>query len=331
MNVLFHPLDPNDRARLDAVYDLRVEASRVDTGHLPPPCPADFEGSVRVPPPATEVEEWVAHDERDTPVASLRLEFPREENLDTVTASVLVVHPASRRRGVGRRVLDFARDRAAAARRGRILTVADSTADGRPSTGPGFAEAAGAKRVMTLTHLRLLVGDAPPPAAVPAGLTARFWGSRVPEDLVAEAARLEATLSQDAPTGDLRQEPQPAAVERIRDFERMRLARGRRAHQCALLDTASGRLVAWTALSMTRAAPDNALQAVTVVDPSRRGLGLGRLVKSHNLARCLRTEPALAHVDTWNATGNEHMIRINRDFGFRPAGERWVWELDTAR
>ncbi|MFE7480811.1 GNAT family N-acetyltransferase [Streptomyces sp. NPDC057552] len=354
-------MGPDDVRAGDDVFDLRVLAHKTDTPQLPPPCRADFDGSVRVAPPATVTEEWAGYDEELRCVVSIRLEFPVEENLDTCMAPVLVVHPAFRRRGHGRRAVAFARERAAARGRSRLVLVSDSgeagssgsdgsgeggdgSEDGSGGSGTGssgvggsgdggaasaIAAALGAREIMRLTHLRLAVADAPAPWPAPDGLTVRHWGSTVPDDLVHEAARLESTLSQDAPTGDLGWEPQPAHISRIRDFERMRIARGRRAHQCGILDGATGRMVAWTALSMTTANPDNALQAVTVVDPAYRGRDLGRLVKALNLAHCRAAEPGLTHVDSWNAEANVHMRRVNADFGFREAGARHMWETSV--
>ncbi|MET8748597.1 GNAT family N-acetyltransferase [Streptomyces sp. NPDC004667] len=329
------PLDPADRDAVDDVFELRTLVHRADTPHLPAPCPADFVGSLMVPPPATRVEEWAGRDAAGRCVASVRLEFPQEENTGMVAAAVLAVHPALRRQGAGRRLVGFVRERAEAARRSRILFTADSGPSGQAGGGAvpahGLAAAVGARPVWTLDHLRLDIADAPPPRPLPESMSVRYWGSEVPEELVEQAARLEAALSATAPAGDPGREPQPAAISRIRDFERMRTTRGRRAHQCAVLDDTTGRMAAWTALSMTRANPDNALQAITIVDPAHRGRGLGRQVKAYNLARARAAETRLAHVDTWNASGNAHMLRVNADFGFVPAGVRWAWELSTAR
>jgi GNAT superfamily N-acetyltransferase len=79
---------------------------------------------------------------------------------------------------------------------------------------------------------------------------------------------------------------------------------------------------------MTTSDPTAALQAVTVVDPGHRGHGLGRLVKALNLRYARGHEARLRTIDTWNASGNAHMRRINEDFGFRPAGSRRMWEVD---
>ncbi|MFE7772975.1 hypothetical protein ACFU5O_03570 [Streptomyces sp. NPDC057445] len=331
MNPVFTELDPYHGDHIDAVFSLRTEAAREDTPWLPAPCRADLAGSVRVPPPATRVEEWLVTEDggAGAAVASLRLEFPTEENIASVTAAVLVVRPGLRRRGVGRAVMEFAGARGKLDGRSRLLLCADAAAGaGEAVPGAAFVEALGARAVMTLDHLRLNVADAPATAPLPDGYASRTWGSTVPEDLVAEAVRLEATLSADAPTGDLDWEPQPAAISRIRDFERMRIARGRRAHQTGVSHQGTGRLVAWSAVSMTTANPDNALQAVTVVDPDHRGHGLGRLVKALNLGHVRASEPQLRTIDTWNSSGNVHMRRINEEFGFRPAGSRRMWELD---
>ncbi|WP_143660051.1 GNAT family N-acetyltransferase [Streptomyces sp. WZ.A104] len=329
MTESFAPVTPSDRRAVDDVHRLRLAAQAADTPHLPPPCPADLEGSLAVPPPATAIEEWAAYSADRTCVASVRLEFPLEENDNAVTAAVFLVHPAFRRRGVGTRAAEFVRDRATAHGRSRILLAADAGPGDRsaPPAQRCFAQALGARPLATFPHLRLLVDAAPRTEPVPEPLRLRFWGSTVPEDLVAQAARLEATLSADAPTGRLEWAPQPSAVARIRDFERMRIARGRRAYQCGIIDARSGRMAAWTALSMTRANPDNALQAVTVVDPAYRGRRLGLLVKQHNLAACRAAERGLAQVDTWNSAENAHMLRINAAFGFTHAGTRSMWEL----
>ncbi|MER5433731.1 GNAT family N-acetyltransferase [Streptomyces sp. NPDC002588] len=317
---------------IEDVHALRVAAHAADTPHLPRPCFADFEGSLAVRPPATEVEEWAVYDGGEC-VACARLEFPQEENTGTATAAVFLVHPAGRGRGWGGRLAAFARRRAEAHDCFRVLLVADA-ADAAHASGEQtaasaqrFADRIGARLVSVQHHLRLDVGQAPRPEPVRGPLRLRFWASTVPGDLVADAARLEAALSADAPTGGLDREPQPAAVSRIRDFERMRAARRRRAYQCGVVDDGTGRMVAWTGLSMTRTNPDNALQAVTVVDRAYRGRGLGRLVKAHNLAVCRAGEPRLTHVDTWNAEENVHMLRINSEFGYRRIGARLMWVI----
>ncbi|MCI0384109.1 GNAT family N-acetyltransferase [Streptomyces sp. CNQ085] len=332
MKISLTAVDPADRRAVGDVHGLRLAGHAADLPHLPPPCPADLEGSLSVAPPATGIEEWAAYDADGHCVASLRLEFPLEENSGTVTASVLLVHPAFRGQGVGARVAELVRERATAHGRSRILLVGDA-GPGDPAATPGhrFATGLGARHLASFQHLRLHVDAAPAPAPLPEPLSLRFWGSTVPDDLVVQAARLEATLSSDAPTGQLGWEPQPSAVSRIRDFERMRIARGRRAYQCGIIDTRTGQMAAWTALSMTRSNPDNALQAVTVVDPAYRGRGLGLLVKAHNLAVCRAAEPRLAQVDTWNASDNAHMLRINAGFGFAHAGTRSMWELSIRR
>ncbi|MFJ4845560.1 GNAT family N-acetyltransferase [Streptomyces sp. NPDC088733] len=326
MTPAFTRVDGGAGRVVEDVHALRVAAHAADTPHLPRPCLTDFEGSLAVGPPATEVEEWAVYDGGEC-VACARLEFPQEENTATATAAVFVVHPAWRGRGWGGRLAAFVRRHAAARHCSRVLLAADTADPAAPTHH--FGDRIGARMVAVLHHLRLDVAQAPRPEPLRGPLRLRFWGSAVPGDLVAEAARLEAVLSADAPTGGLDREPQAAAVSRIRDFERMRAARGRRAYQCGVVDGGTGRMAAWTGLSMTRTNPDNALQAVTVVDPAYRGAGLGRLVKAHNLAACRAAEPRLTHVDTWNAQENAHMLRINTEFGYRRVGARQMWLMSA--
>lgn len=328
--------DPTDTADVDALHALRTAVAEAGPPYHPRPCRADLAGSLRVPPPATATEEWTAH-EGQLLVGSLRLEFPTEENTDTALAAVLEVHPAARRRGIGRALHDHAVRRARARGRRQLLAPADEPLDTAPDR-PSFAAALGARPSMVTTHARLEL-TAPGPADDHAELLAAAWqhardyrlvqwGTTVPADLLADAAALEGTLGADARLGAADAEPQPPDTARIRDFERMRLARGRRAYQTGLQDPARGRLVAWSVLSLTQGQPAAALQAITVVHPAHRGRRLGVVAKLENLRHCREREPDLRAVDTWVADGNPHMRRINRELGYQPRDRRVVWQRD---
>jgi GNAT superfamily N-acetyltransferase len=67
---------------------------------------------------------------------------------------------------------------------------------------------------------------------------------------------------------------------------------------------------------------DFALQADTCVVPAHRGRRLGMWLKTTMLQWLLAEEPRLLGITAWNASANEHMLRINVELGFRPA-ERW--------
>lgn len=321
---------PHDRNLLDAVFALRTHAAVVDTPHLPSPCRADFEGSLAVPPPATEVEEWLvcSGEGPSHPVASLRLEIPEQEDTSTVSAPHLAVRPDLRRMGIGRQVTEFAWARARLRDRSRVLFSAEDRTGAGLLPAHHLARVIGARPEVPLDHLRLDVTVAAAPAPVPEGCAIRLWGNAVPDDLVAEAARLEAALSSGATTEDtFGREPGPAAVTRIRHFERMRTARGIRAYQAGIRHEHTGRLLAWSAVFMTTANPDNALQAVTVVDREHRRLGFGRLVRLHSLASARSCESQLRTVDTWNTSCNVFIRRLDEQLGFRAVGTRYVWEL----
>lgn len=331
----FARIDPADEEVVAHWFALRTAAARADLPAHPAPCHADLLGSLRVAPPATAVEEWAARDGGRL-VGTLRMEYPTEENTGAATAETLVVHPHERGRGIGRALHAFAVEQARSHDRGRLVATTDEALQG-PSAAGRFAAAVGASRVATLDHYQLALEEsgAEDRARIletartrAAGYELTQWHTTVPDELLRDAAALQATLSESAPTGALEWEPQPADTARIRDFETMRIARGRRAYQTGVLDTRTGRLVAWSALSMTGGNPDSALQAVTVVHPAHRGRALGTVVKLANLDHIRREEPRLRSIDTWNAQDNVHMVRINRELGFRPVDRRVIWQQE---
>ncbi|WP_392673761.1 hypothetical protein [Streptomyces sp. LN785] len=314
---------------MDSLFALRTVAAEADTPHLPAPCRTDLVGSLAVAPPATEVEEWLVSSSRGVshPVATLRLEFPMEEEASTVSVPHLAVRPDLRRMGIGRRVTEFAWARARLRDRRRVLFAAEAGTDSGLLPAHHLARIIGARPAMLFDHHRLDVRLAPPPAVVPADYTMRFWGNAVPEGLLAEAARLDATLSPEVPAGGVGRTPRTASVLRVRGLEQMRIARGRRAYQAGVWHVPTSRLVAWSAVSMTSSDSEHGLQAVTVVDPAHRLLGFERLVRAYNLASVRASEAAFRTLDVWYDADDVQLRRVNEEFGFRSVGTRYLWEL----
>ena len=90
----------------------------------------------------------------------------------------------------------------------------------------------------------------------------------------------------------------------------------------------SGELAAWTHIAFEADQTHHAWQEITLVHPGHRGRRLGMLVKLENLLAAIADEPALRHIDTWNAAENTHMIAINEAMGFRPV-DAWVsWQQE---
>lgn len=116
-------------------------------------------------------------------------------------------------------------------------------------------------------------------------------------------------------------------ADRIRGRERALDARGVRRYNAGAVHEASGRLAAWSMLSLDANTTRHAWQQITIVDPDHRGHRLGLFTKIENLEHALAHEPGLRTIDTYNAAENAHMIAINEQLGFRPAAGSTDWQL----
>ncbi|NJP31527.1 GNAT family N-acetyltransferase [Micromonospora thermarum] len=337
MSIAVTPYDAADPAAIDEAHRIAVAVTTVDLPDFPVPTRDEFAAYARHPMPGYVVTRALA---RLGGVAAGHLEvrFPQLDN--TGNASVnLTVHPEHRRRGVGRALLAYAVEVAREHGRKRLYcdtVVALPDGPARPEAGGAFAAAAGAHAALAEVRRRLDVTALDHAAldALLAGARARSTGYRtvgwhgpVPEEYVADVARLESRMNTDAPIGDLTLEAENIDAGRIRATEEALAARGRRTYHYGAVEEASGRLVAWTMVDVSPGSPWHAWQQTTIVDPDHRGHRLGLLVKIENLRYALANEPQLRAVDTWNAAVNEHMIQINEQMGFRPVDGWTDWQL----
>jgi hypothetical protein len=149
-----------------------------------------------------------------------------------------------------------------------------------------------------------------------------------PDDTVGEVAALNAAMA-DAPR-EAGQEAQTWDAARVRLDERRVAAMGLRAHVVAARGPGGGELAALTQVCVDPAIPEWGFQELTAVARPHRGHRLGLLVKLDMLGLLAAREPQVTRIDTGNADGNQHMIAINDQLGFRVSG-RWLsWELDVA-
>ena len=105
-------LDPGDADRIRACFRVFRAAERVDEPEGPWLTERPFGGWLTVGWGGDPREIWLVLD-RDSVVGWYRLELPDKENSDQASLD-LVVHPAQRRRGLGRGLLRHAAARAAA-------------------------------------------------------------------------------------------------------------------------------------------------------------------------------------------------------------------------
>lgn len=329
-------LDADDLADVEASYLIEVAANAVDVPDFPEPSRRRHAVSLRVPRSGSRHAYWLARLGGE-PVGYLSMMFPILDNLDNAEAE-LVVHPAHRRRGVGRALYRQAVEGARAEGRRMIMAASVESLPGGPPRNPvgsAFARAMGAQAALTDVRRRLDVADVVPTVHddLLAGAWSRAtgyslvrWTNTVPEEYVHDVARLDSRLVTDAPMGDLAWEPERIDAERIRIGEGIREQYGTRVYSTGARHDATGRLVALTALSLEHGIHHHAWQQITLVDPPHRGHRLGTLIKIENLRYALAAEPGLEVIDTWNAAVNDHMILINEAMGFRPV-DAWInWQ-----
>ncbi|MFD2767620.1 GNAT family N-acetyltransferase [Micromonospora eburnea] len=336
MGITTVPFDAADSAALDEAYQIGAAAERADVPDFPPFCRQRFIVGARHPWPGIVQCRALARLD-GVPAGYLALSLPQLDNTDNADLE-LRVHPAYRRRGVGRALHEYGLRLLREHGRKRVVGMTVSALPGgvaRSAAGDAFAAAVGARPVLGNVRRRLdtgqldhaaLAGLAAEAQVSAAGYRTVRWRGDTPEEYAADVAYLDGRLLADAPIGDLEWEPERIDVERLRATERTLNARGRRRYHHGMVHEASGRLVAWTLIDLAPSTDWHAWQQITIVDPEHRGHRLGLLAKIENLRYVLHHEPALRVIDTWNAAENRHMIAINEQLGFRPVDAWTNWQ-----
>lgn len=326
------PLTADDAAGIEARYLLLRAAYDVD---LPadPLSRVDVTSELAFAFPGARRTQVLARLDGEV-VASGVLGLPQLDNTGSAMVDV-VVHPAHRRRGIGRQVLDHLVGLARAADRVRVLAevqIGPADPDGPPTPGAAFAAAAGAAQVLVDVRRRLdltRVDDARLDALLAAaeahspGYHVVRWSRVAPDALVDGLVTLESRMSIDPPMGDMAWEPEHHDTARWRAAEVAAIGRQRTSYGAAVVHDATGDVAGYTMCALDADVPEHAWQWATIVLPDHRGHRLGLRLKADMLRR-LRTElPDLRTFDTWNAADNTHMIAVNAELGFEPL-DRWA-------
>jgi GNAT superfamily N-acetyltransferase len=262
------------------------------------------------------------------PAGTVTLDLPTRDNLSVANLDV-IVHPALRRRGLGRWLLDWGIAEAQRLDRSRIWLQVPGPLDG---TAPGerLMREIGAKpaldecrRLLDLHSTALL-----DPSPVAAGYRMEQWVDRTPDELVDDVAYLNGRMSTDAPLGDMTMEPEVWDADRVREKEALGRATNRLHLLTAAVHEATGDVAGLTAISVSRSRPVVGYQWETIVDPAHRGHRLGLALKTWNHHQLADRSPGTRYVNTWNADSNSFMVSVNELCGFRLM-ERWTeYQLD---
>lgn len=347
------PGDPRVGSLARVFDDLEREELGPDA--VPEP-PGHLETSWRTP--AGRRIGWVAVAGEEVVGAAL-MKLSIKDNLHIADVE-LAVDRAHRRRGHGRALVRTVLEAAEREGRGTVLgysiyrpeqaqawqlherAVADPTLSTTldPGTGPGacFARSLGAVVVQTelRTQVRLPLGagrlEAVRAETAPraAGYRTVTWSGEVPAHLLPDRAELARRMSTDPPLGDIDWEEEVWDPARVEEMYADRVRRDLQSVGAGVLETATGRLVAFSEILVHRLAGDRAWQEDTIVLPEHRGHRLGMVVKAANLEVLQERYPGVQVVQTWNALENGPMVAVNRALGFEPVGLYPVWQLTAS-
>jgi GNAT superfamily N-acetyltransferase len=320
-------VDPADTDAVRACHAVHVAARDVDDPQGDPPFSLALFGATLVHGWSCDpTEAWSipadslgSAGQGDQAAAYYRILLPDLENQDRAYVTP-TVHPAFRRRGLGRALLQHAARRAAA--NGR--SVLDCSAL-QGSAGETFARQLGAqpglleaRRFLDLRKVEAgrfaeLRARAAEHAA---GYSLVSWTGATPQDELGRVAGVFNAMN-DAPREEGWFEDDIWDADRVRDRGDMMVRfAGSRAYSVAAVHDATGEMAALTQVFVDPAAPAWGHQGLTAVTRPHRGHRLGLLVKAAALGWLATAEPQLVHVETNNAASNAHMIAVNEALGF---------------
>lgn len=277
---------------------------------------------------------WTARDDDGSLLGRVVLQLPVRDN----TASALLrgeVHPAARRRGAGRALLDAAVEVAIEAGRQRMYTGAFEGSPGGAALGSmGFTPlgTVDAVRRVELDHdsagrwvqlyddalghaseyeLVHLVGPTPP-------------------DLVRDLVALHDAIN-DAPLDDPDLEEDAWSDERVHAYDRAMAGRSQTVHCVLARHRATGEWAGMSLLCVDEFSPAVAFQEDTSVVRAHRGHRLGLLMKADMLRWLAQDRPEVGATITWNATTNHHMIAVNEMLGATVVARHANYRLDLGQ
>jgi len=273
---------------------------------------------------------------RDRPVAVGALEVTREDNLAFLEGS-LFVDPTERRLGYGSATLA---ELEACARELERPTLVVFVIEGSDEIGTGpnrsFAPLHG-YRVAEENVRRDLAWPRPEGeldrlqdewSGFASGYEIISWTKGTPEDLVDARAHLSAIMPAETPHVDIDVEAEHWDADRVRHHEATTDQMGRDLLVAAARHRATGELVGYSELTVSRDQPQTAYQWDTLVVRQHRGHRLGGLLKIATMRLLEAGDYPTEKVTTFNSTLNTPMIAVNEALGARIAGAMVAWRKD---
>jgi len=270
------------------------------------------------------------------PVAVGALEVTRDDNLAFIEGN-LFVDPSERRRGYGSELLQRLE---AAARDLDRPTLVIFVIEGSREIGTG------PNRAFALRHGYRIAEEGfrrdlewPRPEGELDRLWNEWspfatdyeiisWTKGTPDELVEGRAHLSAIMPAEAPHVELDVEAEHWDAARVRLHEATTDAMGRDLLVAAARHRASGELVGYSELTVSREQPQTAYQWDTLVVGRHRGHRLGGLLKVTTMRLLESGGYRTKKITTFNSTLNGPMIAVNEAIGARVAGAMVAWRKD---
>lgn len=242
----------------------------------------------------------------------------------------LFVRPEARRHRLGGRLL------AEAARRAYMegfSSVGVEVVGGTPAVGfyeslgfrCAYAESRSVLQLATVDWQAL--GDMA--RGIAAGYRIEYHPGGPSDDLV-EAYAVAKAQVRDEDEGDLELRPSSYEPQRLRESLACLHRRGMKPYIVLAIHERTGEVAGLTEVVVPAQHPTRADQYDTIVVPDHRGRGIDRALKARMLFELRAAEPGLAEVQTWNAPGNEAMLKVNAELGFTADREWFEYEAEVA-
>lgn len=262
---------------------------------------------------------WLARDGDGRVIGHVALELPWRDNTDTAHLRGSV-HPAARRRGVGRALIEQAVSTSRDARRSKVYAGAYEASDGVPAlTKLGFSSTG-----MGVNSVRRVDVH-----GAPDGLWDRLYAEALAyaaeyelvhqvgptsQDMIDGMVTLHEAIN-DAPLDDPELEADAWDTDRVRSYDRAMTGRRQTVYRTMARHKETGEWAGLSMLCVDEFSPAIAFQEDTSVVRAHRGHRLGLLMKADMLRWVSQERPEVSATDTWNATTNHHMIAVNEKLG----------------